>query len=89
MNARPGDRVTLDGAGAADPDDDVMRYRWWIYAQPSTLAAGTVENADSAQATLAIPEANSSGDIHIILEVTDEGVPALTAYRRIIVTVKP
>lgn len=89
MNARPGDRVTLDGAGASDPDDDGIRYRWWIYAQPSTLAGGTIEHADSARATLAIPEATSSGDIHVILEVTDDGVPSLTAYRRVIVTVTP
>lgn len=89
LTAKPGEDVKLDAAGTADPDVDIMHYRWWIYTEASTLAAGKVESASSAQAKLAVPKANSGGDIHIILEVTDGGSPALTSYRRIVVTVKP
>lgn len=89
LMAKPGENVELDATGTSDPDKNALRYRWWIYAEASTLAAGKIENASSAQAKLAIPKAGSSGDIHIILEVTDGGTPALTSYRRIIVIVKP
>ncbi|MGV3753758.1 MAG: nucleoside hydrolase-like domain-containing protein [Verrucomicrobiota bacterium] len=89
LTAKPGEDVKLDATGTSDPDKDALRYRWWIYTEASMLAAGKIENTSSAQAKLAIPKANSSGDIHVILEVTDGGMPTLTSYRRIIVTVKP
>lgn len=89
LMAKPGENVELEATGTSDPDKNALRYRWWIYAEASTLAAGKIENASSAQAKLAIPKAGSSGDIHIILEVTDEGIPALTSYRRLVVTAKP
>ena len=39
----------------------------------------------SAQATLDVPADAKGRTIHVILEVTDAGEPALTRYRRIVV----
>ena len=48
-----------------------------------------IQNTDQAKATLTIPAESKPGDtLHIICEVTDNGTPALTSYKRIIVTVK-
>lgn len=66
------------------------------YAGPPTLS---VEGADSptptvtAKATctpgwLTFGECPKSGEAHLILAVTDSGEPALTRYRRVIVTVR-
>lgn len=89
LTARPGDTLKLDAAGTADPDEDILLYRWWIYPEASTPATARLEPAHSAQARLALPKTAPAGEIHAILEVTDGGTPALTACRRIIITVKP
>jgi hypothetical protein len=53
--------------------------------RPAPTPRVTITNANSAVAT-AMP--NSAGVAHVILAVTDNGVPALTSYRRVIVTIK-
>jgi hypothetical protein len=46
------------------------------------------QNSSSEKATVAIPPGASGKNIHMILEVIDNGAPSLTAYRRIIINVK-
>ncbi|MBN7810777.1 DUF1593 domain-containing protein [Algoriphagus sp. H41] len=96
LEAKVGDRVELSADGTTDPDGDRLSYRWYFYSEPSefTLTSGRtatplqIENADSANAVLVIPKAPRLGTLHIILEVTDNGSPALTRYKRVIINVK-
>lgn len=78
-------------AAASDRDGQPVSYRWWQYREPSTCAAAvTIANATVATARVAIPaDAQPGTTIHIVLEVTDTGVPALTACRRVVITVAP
>jgi hypothetical protein len=47
-----------------------------------------INNADSPKAIITIP-ANAAGkSIHIICEITDNGTPVLTGYRRVVITPK-
>ena len=88
LTARPGRGVRLNGA-ADDPDSDAVSYLWWQYEEAGTCA-GTVDvrNASRQRASFTVPEDAVSGEtIHLILEVTDSGVPPLTRYQRVIVTV--
>ena len=49
-----------------------------------------IENADQMNASFTVPaKFGKAGTLHIILAVTDNGVPALTGYQRVIVTVIP
>ena len=89
LTAKAGSSLKLDAAGTADPDDDIILYKWWIYAEPSTQAGAKIESANRTQAKLVVPPTKNPGDIHVILEVTDNGAPALTTYRRVIVSVTP
>lgn len=89
LTVKAGSSLKLDAAGTADPDDDIMLYKWWIYPEPSTLSGAKIETANKAQAKLVIPPTKTPGDIHVILEVTDSGKPSLTSYRRVIVSVTP
>ena len=54
-----------------------------------TGAPITIDNANSAKASLVIPNSKgrNNGDMHIILKVTDSGTPALTRYQRVIINV--
>ena len=91
---RPGETITLSAKDSFDPDGDGLSFRWWVYEEASTyrtkeLCAGekdTIElqNADTSEVIITIPADVESGCIHVILEVTDSGEPALTGYARVL-----
>lgn len=88
VRARPGETLRLEGI-VSDPDGDEVAVRWWQYAEADSYA-GSVTLSDSTSRTTSVvaPEDAKPGDtIHLILEVTDDGAPALTRYQRVIVAV--
>ncbi len=87
--AAPGETVALSAAGSGDPDGDGLAYRWFYYpeagepgARPERLAIAG-EKMEAAQVTI---PGGEWPELHVILEVRDDGAPALFAYRRVIVT---
>jgi hypothetical protein len=97
IEARPGQRITLS-ADATDPDGHALSFEWFYYGEPGSFSMQSgrtgaplpIENAGDKQASFVVPtNAFKLGTMHIILAVTDDGAPALTRYRRVIVTVKP
>jgi hypothetical protein len=86
--------VSLDASKSEDPEDNSLKYKWWIQSEAGGLAEGVtikdfvIENEKSAIAKLVVPKSASKSLIHIICEVSDDGEPSLTSYRRVIVTVK-
>jgi hypothetical protein len=83
-NVKPGDKVTL-AAAATDPDNDRLAYKWWQYTDAgSAKDTVTITNSDSPEhAGFVIPD-EPGRQIHIILEVTDNGTPSLVGYQRIV-----
>jgi hypothetical protein len=64
--------------------------RWFHYPEPSgdrSNVEASIERADQAQATLIPKRAKPGQSIHVILEIKDDGEPALYSYRRLIFTV--
>jgi hypothetical protein len=87
-SAKPGSTVRLSGDQSSDPDNDAISYRWWIYGEPSTCQTLVrIDDDDQANATLHVPQAASGQMIHVVLEVTDDGAPPLTSYRRYVLSV--
>jgi hypothetical protein len=90
-----GERVDLS-AEATDPDGDNLSYKWFLYGEPGTFAMATARTGDPlkitdsnmADAWFIAPRRAKMGTMHIILAVTDHGAPALTRYKRVIITVK-
>lgn len=87
-NAKPGETVEL-AAIATDPDNDKLSYKWWQYTDADPVeAAVIITNSDSPdEAGFVIP--NEPGkQIYIILEVTDNGIPSLVGYQRVVFNIQ-
>jgi len=86
-----GDLVELSAEGSSDPDGNQLSYHWFHYNEAEARRDPTpilIDNDRQPKASLKV--AGPSGRrIHIILEVKDNGSPALYAYRRLILTVRP
>ena len=89
IEAYPGKTIFLRASGSCDPDGDALNFQWWQYNEAGTFP-GNIEiiNSHKKHASLNMPNAKPGQTMHIILEVTDNGSPALTSYRRIILTAK-
>lgn len=89
LRARPGERVTLHGS-ARDPDGDRVALQWWQYRDAGTYpGAIAIEGDESPDASFTVPEDARPGQVlHVILEATDGGTPALTRYQRVVISVR-
>ncbi len=89
VSATPGALVKLNAQGSSDPDSNDLSYAWSFYKEPSSYDGDLeIQDTTSSVATLKIPSDASGKDLHIILELNDNGSPNLYAYRRVIVSVK-
>ncbi len=86
LSARPGSALTLSAEGSTDPDNDDLHFRWWIYPEPGTLNGASLSKTTGPTTTVQLPS-NRTGTVHVILQVTDSGTPALTTYRRAVLTI--
>jgi hypothetical protein len=88
-DAPAGGTMNLDATGSTDPDGDALSYRWFVYPEPGTYRGEiAIRNAGQRRAELMIPAAAAGKTIHLILEVTDDGQPTLTRYRRLVIACK-
>lgn len=88
LAAAPGTTLKLSAAGSTDPDGNTLSYRWWQYHEADSAEGRvTISNARAQQASFVVP--NEPGkQVHIILEVTDNGEPPLVGYQRVICNIK-
>jgi hypothetical protein len=86
LMAKAGERVRLDASKTEDVD--ALSFKWWQYKEPGTYVGDVeIEHAESSRAVLTMPMGGKVGQtVHVICEVTDNGMPALTRYQRVIVT---
>jgi hypothetical protein len=78
-------------AKAKDPDGDNLTYKWYQYAEADTYTGAiSLNGAQAAEASFTVPaDAPIGSTIHVILEVQDDGAPAMKEYERVVVKVTP
>ena len=88
VSAHPGETIVLEG-DVSDPDGNAVAVRWWRWKDVDTYP-GDIVLSDATRRTLRLQLPNDAAPgqtIQLILEATDNGVPALTRYRRVVVSV--
>ncbi|MFC5626119.1 DUF1593 domain-containing protein [Algoriphagus winogradskyi] len=89
VKAKKRQNVILDASKSYDLEEDELSYKWWIIPEAGTYRGEVViPNNDSDSIKFTLPPDSSGKTIHVICEVTDNGSPNLTSYRRIIIEVK-
>jgi hypothetical protein len=86
ISARTGEPVILDAGASTDPDGDSLLHRWWVYPEAGTMRdPPAIESAESAAARVVLGSGTAGETGHVILELRDDGEPALTSFRRVII----
>lgn len=86
----PGEKIRLDASESSDPDGDALEFSWFVYEEiykPEQPLGLEIEK-NGAIARFALPQMPAGAQLHLILEVSDNGSPSLTSYRRIILSAK-
>jgi hypothetical protein len=88
LAAKPDSTIKLSADGSSDPDHDRLAYRWWHYNDADNYDGRVqIDKHTTQEALLSVPSDAASKSLHVIVEVTDNGEPALTRYRRVVIEV--
>lgn len=89
VTAAAGSSVELSSVGSSDPDGDTLTYDWFFYDEASSHNGSvTIQGDSSASATVQVPSGATGKELHIILELHDNGSPNLYSYRRVVISVQ-
>ena len=88
LQVKPGQTINLDASATTDPDQDDLRYKWWVYFEAGTYDKDIIIiNKAAATTSLSIPDDAHGAEIHLILEVQDmSAIVPMYDYRRIVMT---
>ncbi len=88
LRVKSGQGFSLDAFPSTDPDGDNLSFLWFHYPEAGSykkLISISAENVHGVYVTA--PKVDKDETLHFIVKVTDKGVPALSRYKRVIVTV--
>lgn len=88
IQAKPGQRISLR-AKTADPDGNAVTLAWWRWEDAESYKGALRLTPADKGVDLVVPADAKPGDrIQVIAEATDDGVPALTRYDKVVIVVR-
>ncbi len=90
LKARPGARIHLSAAETYDPDGNDFRVNWYQHEETGTYSGriAIVDDSEKKSSFIVPKDAHQGETIHVICAVTDNGIPALTRYQRVIIEIE-
>lgn len=87
LSPQAGNKLKLDASKSTDLEHDKLSFTWWFLPEAGNYRGEIlIEQHNRNKAFITIPKDAVGKTFHIICEVTDNGTPCLTSYRRIIIT---
>jgi hypothetical protein len=91
--AKYGEKIALSAEGSHDPDKNALTTKWWVYDEAGRRdIKPELSTSDPLHTMLTVPLPASNigpGEVHVILEVWDNGTPELVSYRRAVISLSP
>jgi hypothetical protein len=85
IKAKPGKTIKLDASKSFDPNGDNLNFNWFVYHEAGIYNGNfNIRDPSSDKQMMVIPGDIRGKEIHVILEVKDNGSPGLVSYRRFI-----
>lgn len=82
-----GEKVMLSAKGSHDPDKDELSFNWFVYKEAGNFTGDLLlDNPSEEEISFSMPTLTTGQELHIILEVKDNGTPSLSSYRRVVLT---
>lgn len=91
ITVKSGESFTLRAFDTTDPDGDNFSFLWFNYPEAGSYKGKIkVDGAENIHmVNFTAPKVEKEETAHFILKVTDMGLPQLTRYKRVIVTILP
>ncbi len=89
IEKKSGKKVLLDASKSFDLEGDQLSFNWWVQPEAGSYKEDlSIQTISQGKASINLPSDSAGKTIHVICEVTDNGDPSLTSYRRIIIKSK-
>ena len=90
LTVTAGQGFDLDADSSTDPDGDNLSFLWFHYPEAGSYKKKVDTSAENVHGVyVTAPAVKVKETLHFIVKVTDKGTPALSRYKRVIVTVLP
>jgi len=87
--AGPKEVVALDASGTIDPDGNALTFEWSVYpVVPGVAEPIAIEGRNTKNARFVASPTLAGTTVPILLSVSDQGIPRLTRYTRVLITVR-
>lgn len=89
IKVKAGETVSLDASRTEDAEGDGLSFLWWMQPESSSYPQSvTITGSDTPRASVCVPADAKGRSIHVICEVSDNGMIPLTSYARVILDVE-